>query len=292
MMKRVFVMIIVAVMSGSLAGGAIPTLSIYDIQYTTQPDGSSNYDAQQVNCKGGIVIHKWGGGRQRVVLYDPNNPTGWGGILVKGATSTTPFDTVNLGDWVALDSITIYEWNNKSRGNTILYLDSSSVVCILSTGNSLPEPLVVDVNDVAVIYDPVYQTCSVTDHRADKYEGMYIQVRNITVGDVNVGKALDNYSLYSDGDPNIYCWASDYMNKDNSSGLTHLPVVQTGQHFCSVSGILEQYTDTANGWDYYQILTTKNDDLQITQQGDLDGDCDVDFLDLAILSRYWLVGTK
>jgi len=30
----------------------------------------------------------------------------------------------------------------------------------------------------------------------------------------------------------------------------------------------------------------------IEQPGDLDDDCDVDMADLAILAKYWLVGTK
>ena len=290
MIKRMFAMFFVVTISCLSASGT--TLSIYQIQYTTNPDGTSDWDTQRVNCTGGIVIHKWGGSRQRVILYDPNNPDGWGGILVKGDINTTPFDDVNLGDWVSLDSVTVYDWTNKSRGNTILYLDGTSTVNVLSTGNPLPDPLVVDVNDVAVVYDPVFETCYVTDHRAEKYESMYIQVRNVTVGDVNVGKDLDNYSLNMSLDPNIYCWASDYMNKDKPGSLDHLPIIQSGQHFCSVSGIFEQYSNVDFGWDYYQILTTKEDDLLIEQPGDLDEDCDVDFEDLAILSRYWLVGTK
>jgi hypothetical protein len=279
-------------MLSAVAVGDIPTLSIYQIQYTTNADGTSDWDEQKVNCKGGIVIHKWGGGRQRIVLYDPNNPDGWGGILVKGENNTTPFDSINLGDWVALESVMVYDWTNKSRGNTILYLDGTSTVSVLSTDNPLPEALVVDVNDVAVVYDPVVESCYVTDHRAEKYEAMYIQVRDVIVGDVNVGKDLDNYSLGMSEEPNIYCWASDYMNSDKPDGLDHLPIIESGQHFCSVSGIFEQYTNIDYDWDYYQVLTTKEDDFVIEQPGDLDGDCDVDMADLAILAQYWLVGTK
>jgi len=292
MVKKMFLVIIVSTMLSVSAGGDVPTLSIYQIQYTTNADGTSDWDTQKVNCEGGIVIHKWGGGRQRIVLYDPNNPDGWGGILVKGENNTTPFDGINLGDWVALESVTVYDWENKSRGNTILYLDGTSTVSVLSTDNPLPEPVVVDVNDVAVVYDPVVESCYVTDHRAEKYEAMYIQVRDITVGDIDVGKEPDNYSLNMSSDPNIYCWASDYMNEDKPSEAKYMSVVQPGQHFCSVSGIFEQYTNIDYYWDYYQVLTTKEDDFVIEQPGDLDGDCDVDMADLAILAQYWLVGTK
>jgi hypothetical protein len=266
----------------------LPTLSIHTIQYTTNTDGTSDWDTQQVNCLGGIVIHKWGGGRQRIVLYDPNDPDGWGGILVKGENNTTPFDSVNLGDWVSLDSVTVHDWQNKSRGNTILYLDGTSMISVLSTGNPLPEPVVVDVNDAAVVYDPVYETCYVTDHRAEKYEAMYIQVRVVTVGDVNVGKDEDNYSLNKIDDPNVYCWAADYMNIDNPDDKTPHPIVESGLELCSVSGILEQYTNLSYGWDYYQLLTTKLDDFVIEQTADLDGDCSVDFADFSIFAEHWL----
>ena len=290
-MKRIFAVIMCVGIFCLTASGT--TLSIYQIQYTTNADGSSNWVGQQINCSGGIVIQKWVGGKQRIVLYDPNNSTGWGGIYVKGDNGATPFNSVNIGDWICLNNVVVNE-GGSSRGNTDLLFSSStsSSYSILSTGNPLPKPLVVDVNEVSVIYNPQLQSCFVADHRADRYEGMYIQVRNISVGDVNVGKALDNYSLGTDADPNIYCWASDYMNIDKPAGLMHLPVVTNGQHFCSISGIFEQYTFNANGWDYYQILTTKLDDLQITQKGDIDGDCDVDFEDLAILAGNWLVGTK
>ncbi len=290
MVKKMFMMIIAVTMSSLAASDSIPTLSIYEIQHTENEDGSGYYDGRTINCTGGIVIHKWSRGKQRVILYDPNNADGWGGILAKGFG--TPFADANVGNWISIQNVLV-EDSEYTQGNTILSVDEYSTVTIEYENLPLPEPLVVDVNDVAVVYEPDYETCYVTDHRAEKYEGMYIQVRNVMVGDVNVGSHIDNYSLEDESDPNIYCWASDYMNIDKPPDPNkYLPIVQSGQHFCSVSGILEQYTKIDDGWDYYQILTTTIDDLQIEQEGDLDGDCDVDFDDFAILSRNWLIGTK
>ncbi len=289
MVKKMFMMIIVVTMSSLAASGSIPTLSIYEIQYTENEDGSGYYDGQTINCTGGIVIHKWSRGKQRVLLYDPNHPDGWGGILAKGFG--TPFADANVGDWISIQNVLV-EDSEYTQGNTILSVDEYSTVTIEYENLPLPEPLVVDVNDVAVVYDPDYETCYVTDHRAEKYEGMYIQVRNVTVGDVNVGSHNDNYSLEDESDPNIYCWASDYMNIDNPDDETPHPIIETGLYMCGLNGIFEQYTKESEGWDYYQILTTNVDDFVIKQEGDLDGDCDVDFADLAILSDNWLVGTK
>lgn len=267
-----------------------PNLSIYEIQYTENSDGSSYYDQQDVNCTGGIVIHKWSRGRERLILYDPNHPNGWGGILVKGPFDLTVFDDVNLGDWIKLDNVTIYEELNKARGNTTLFYEGYSSYTRLSTGNELPAPLVVGVNDIAVVYDDVSETCYVTDHRAEKYEAMYIQVRIVTIDDVGVGSHLDNYSLNKIDDPNIYCWASDYMNIDNPDDETPHPIVEAGLQLCSVSGILEQYTNLYEGWDYYQLLTTKQEDFQIERMADFDDNCDVDFLDFSVFARHWSEG--
>lgn len=269
-----------------------PNLSIYELQYTENSDGSSYYDQQYVNCNGGIVIHKYLGSRHRLVLYDPNYPDGWGGISVKGdfETNPMPFGEVQLGDWICLDNVFVDE-TGKARGNTdLIFKDISFYPPPISIGNSLPEPLVVDVNDIAVVYDPIEQTCYVTDHRAEKYEAMYLQVRVVTVGDVNVGKDKDNYSLASIEDPNIYCWASDYMNIDNPDDKTPHPIVESGLKLCSVSGILEQYTklSLSDGWDYYQLLTTKLEDFQVEQIADFDNNCGVDFADFSIFAGHWL----
>jgi len=266
-----------------------PNLSIYEIQYTEKEDGSSYYDGNTVDCLGGVVIHKYLDSRHKLVLYDPNNWDGWGGISVKGDfdTNPMPFNDVNLGNWIYLDDVLVDE-SGKARENTDLIFKSTSSYSKISIGNSLPEPLVVDVNDIAVVYDRIQETCYVTDHRAEKYEAMYIQVRGVTIGDVNVGKAHDNYSLNKIDDPNIYCWAADYMNIDNPDDETPHPIVETGLQLCSVSGILEQYTNLYEGWDYYQLLTTKQEDFQIERMADFDDNCDVDFLDFSTFAQHWV----
>jgi len=270
-----------------------PNLSIYEIQYTENEDGSSYCNQQDVNCTGGIVIHKYSKGMQRVFLYDPNHPDCWGGIQVR-ANLDSPLDDVNVGDWISLENVLVSDptFNEddpyKARGNTILFYDSFSSYVVSSRGNELPEPIWVDVNDIAVVYDNVNETCYVTDHRAEKYEAMYIQVRIVAINDVNVGSHLDNYSLEDNNGPNIYCWAADYMNIDNPDDETPHPIVESGLKLCSVSGILEQYTKLSDGWDYYQLLTTKLEDFQVEQIADFDNNCGVDFADFSIFAVHWL----
>ena len=195
--KVLFIMIAAVAFSGQVFAD-LPTLSIYQIQYSENADGSTYYNQQRVNCIGGIVIDLYLGTTQRLILYDPNNADGWGGILAK--SSLAQFADVNVGDWVSIENVLVDE-SSKARGNTILFLDASSTVTVHSSNLPLPEPILVDVNDIAVIYDPIEQTCFVTDHRAEKYEAMYLQVRVVTVGYMDVGKAHDNYSLVSNRGP-------------------------------------------------------------------------------------------
>jgi len=282
--KMTLVLVIYIATTVVVGAANAEALSIYDIQYVDvneHPDGNSPKEGQIVDCYGGIVVHKYPGWKPKIILYDPNNPDGWGGLVVKDFDNRRLYDYVSVGDWVSLTDTTVEEFN----GNTQLKFESQSGRD-KSSGNSLPEPLVVDVNDIAVVYDDVNEICYVTDHRAEKYEAMYIQVRNVTVGDYNdAGSHRDNYSLEDNNDPNIYCWASDYMNIDNPDDETPHPIVESGLELCSVSGILEQYTNLYDGWDYYQLLTTSTDSFTKT---DLDGDCDFDFVDFSVFAQHWL----
>jgi len=270
-------------------------LSIYEIQYTEDPNGNSYYDGNTVDCNGGVVIHKWSHGRERLILYDPNYPEGWGGIPVKGPYDSNVFEHVNLGNWVKLQNVLVSdpspdEYDEyKTRGNTTLFYEGYSSKTVLDTAYELPVPLVVSINEIAApIYDDDNDIWAVIDHNAEKYEAMYIEIIDITVGEMGFGKDSDNYELYMANDPNIYCWASDYMNIDNPDDETPHPIVESGLQLCSVSGILEQYTKLSDGWDYYQLLTTEVEDFETEQIADFDGDCDVDFADYSSFAGHWL----
>ena len=94
---------------------------------------------------------------------------------------------------------------------------------------------------------------------------MRLLVLDVTVTQMNLGKAVDNYDLVDAQDAHI--WASDYMNEEVEPSDYHR-FVNLGQHFCGLSGVFEQYTNMSNGWDYYQLLTMTSADLAI--RGDVD----------------------
>ncbi len=249
-------------------------LTICDIQYTTNSDGSSDYHNQVVDCAGGIVVGKWDGGAYPrimlqdpdcpAVLADPNCPQGWGGIQVKDWTWPYGlYDNVEIGDWVVLTNVQVVE----KVGGTFLYWDSVWHPEFTKTpGHPVPPLVEVSVSDIpAPIEGPPYEWY-VENHDAECYESVRIVVRDVTVNAMNLGQAQDNYSLRNPAQED--CWAADYMNENKVSWEKYHPFVGLDRHFCALAGIFEQYT--GGRFDYYQIVTLKTEDLAIC--GNLDCD--------------------
>ena len=277
---------IIIVATGSVNLAQANALSIHEIQYIDDANGVTPQNGNIVDCLGGIVTFKRSGGRPRLVLQDPNDPDGWGAIQVKGWSSDA-FDSVAIGDWVSLTNVLVEDF----QGTTFLQYQSENnpSLTIISTGNPLPRPVVVTVDEIAAPAEDI-NVWAVPDHNAERYEAMIIKVVEVSVATLGLGKAYDNYVLTSNADPNLTCWASDYMNTDKEKGLIYHPYIEAGERFCGIIGILEQYTGDSEGinYDYYQLLTRSSEDFVVDQVGDLDGDCDVDFVDFGILAGHWL----
>lgn len=233
--SKVFLILVVCCLAIVNAHAAV--LSIYDIQYTEDVSGSSDYDLQTVDCGGGIVINKWVGGSTKLTIYDPANPDGWGGIIAKSFGGE--FDSIQAGDWVSFDDVLVEE----RSGNTQLSYDTGTVVNVLSTGNSIPAAL--------DITDPAF---------SERYESMMVKVSDVEITQMDLGKYGDNYNLSNvSGD----YWAGDYMNIE--AGGRYHSYVSSGAAFASVSGIIEH--KISDDWDYYQMLTTGTGDFVVPEPG-------------------------
>ena len=281
-----FTIVIVAIILGSSGLVQSQALSIYEIQYTTDVNGTSPQNGNIVDCLGGIVIHKTLPPlRSRLTLYDPNYPNGWGGIMAKDLYSTGAFNDINVGDWVSFTNMEVEDF----KGTTFLQYKSETDpnFTIVSRDNPFPRPLLVTPDEIAAPVEDVNQWV-VADHNAEKYEAMLVKVVDVNVKDTGCGKAYDNYILESVLAPNSTSWASDYMNEEKD-GIYH-PYVQVGQNFCGVAGIIEQYTGEKYGiyYDYYQLLTTSTESFTIDQTADLNYDCVVDFVDYGFFAVHWL----
>jgi hypothetical protein len=262
-------------------------VTIPNIQYTESPDGASPYNGKVVDCAGGVVVARQPGSRPRLFVQDPNASDGWAAIQVKGWTSDA-FAAVNVGDWVRFQQIFVEEF----RGTTLLqYWDqnpdgSRPILEVVSHGRSLPRPLVVDADQIkAPEYRLQDDAWVVADYGAERFESMLLQVRDVAVLGQGMGKAQDNYGLGSFREPNdagALCWASDYLNPDRPKADLYLPPIQAGQRFRAVTGVLEQYTNLADGFDYYQLLTLSAESLVELCPADLDRDGDVDLQDYSL----------
>jgi len=268
--------------------GAEPN-TIYELQYTTDMAGVSDFDGQVVDCRGGVVTAKYDGFRPKFFIEDPNCPDGWGAIQVKDWLTGSPiFDAVAVGDWVSLRRVAVEEY----RGTTFLqcYGSNGPSVTVEASGVALPGPLEVEPNDIAAPVADGMGGYYVAEHSAERYESMRLVVRQVVVTAMDMGKARDNYRLERPGEPNEACWGADYMNVD-ASGLYHAAVLAsatTGRPFCRVEGVLEQYTNGSTGYDYYQLLPMSGGNLIVPPLGDLDDSCSVDLRDLSLFGGQWL----
>ena len=247
MSKHIGVLVLLSLMLiGRMSAARAVELSIHDIQSNTSDGDATVYNGQIHDVSGGIVTHVWQGFNDRVYLWDPAHPT-WGAIVVKDGEGGALANNVNLGDWVSFDSIYIDEY----RGTTFLQYRTSFAPDVTfsvdSTGNPVPGPSLLTVADLA--YPPGHAV-------TEPYESMIVTVQNVTVGQMDLGKAGDNYELLQGSD---IAWAADYMNVD--AGGPYDPRVTTGAEFLSLTGIVEQYTKVADDWDYYQVVTRSAADI-------------------------------
>ena len=154
-------------------------LTICDVQYTTEPDGSSPYDNQVIDCAGGIVVGKYEGTRPRIFLIDPNCPSetldadcpaGWGGIQVKDWTWPYElYDGVQAGDWVALTNVRVEE----HVGVTFLQYEPWEYAGYTRTpGYALPAPKIVSVSEMPAPLEYPGDEWHVENHDAECYESM------------------------------------------------------------------------------------------------------------------------
>jgi hypothetical protein len=134
-----------------------PTVSLYDIQYTTNPNGNSPYMNQYVNT-GGIVtaIYSYG------YYVQNSHATKWAAINVYDKAHKPA-----VGDSITMTGQVI-EYYNETE------IDSVKSVAVVSTGNqALTPPTVVGFDSI----------------QSEEYEGMLVKVKDATCLRYNIGAA-------------------------------------------------------------------------------------------------------
>ena len=109
-------------------------VSIYDIQYTTDPSGDSPYVGQTVTTQGIVTAFFYDGGNRYPFIQDGTGP--WSGLLLY-----KPDGFVNVGDLLEVtgDVSEYYGLTEIAEGTAT----------VLRTGNPLPAPQVLPSGDVS-----------------------------------------------------------------------------------------------------------------------------------------------
>lgn len=235
-----------------------PVLS--DVQYSPFGSGFSAFNGYEVTVSGVVTADTTdiegdnANISPQVYIQDGNQP--WSAIQIFG----TEADVLRRGD-----SVTVSGFVNENFGVTrIGNLTEGAAVTVHSSGNALPEPVIVSTDEVGDLSDGQLP--------AESYEGMLIKYQNITVADENAaGNAGPDEG--SGGNRNF----GEMLVVDKSGTETRLEM-QDGTHdyhnfwdasqesepirvtvedtFESISGILfYSFGD-------YKLVPRKNDDFQ------------------------------
>ena len=210
-MKRILSLLILAVFMLQL--GAV---SIYDIQYTTNP-GDGTYPSpmadQDVTIQG-IVTGAGYAGEKFFVCDLPEEGTGaWHGIYVY---NVDPEQAPSLGDIVEISG-TVSEYYGVTELGYV-------TVSVLSSGNAVPGPTSVSTLDLVV---PTF---------AEQYEGCFVAVSN-----VEVTEGQNDYGEWYIDDGTGECQVDDgffYLDE-----IDPPIVVSPGDTFGTIKGILDYSYD-------------------------------------------------
>jgi hypothetical protein len=180
--------------SVSVSSATVPLLSIYDIQFTESPTGDSDYLGESVltggivtgvkaNPNGGYFLQSGSGTWSGVFVFDPSNNT-----------------NVAIGDSITLGGLVEERFNNTQ-------ITSVTGFTKVSSGNPVPEPLVVTTSTIAT----------------EPYEGVMVSTveanctaapNNFGVWSINDGSGLLNVA------PDLYTHSPVVVNtKYNVTGV-------------------------------------------------------------------------
>jgi len=235
-------------------------ISIYDVQYSPFGSGYSAFNGYEVSVEGVVTTDttdiQGDGANISAQVYIQDGAGPWRAIQVFG----TEAEKLRRGDMVKATGIV-----NESFGITrIGTLDENAIIEVLSSGNPLPEPVVLSTVDI--------------DSKSDgslipeSYEGVLVKFENLTVTDANADGLVDGPDEGSGGSRNfgevlITDTSNVTMRMETQDGthsyhnfwdasLENAPNrISTGDTFESITGIL--FYSFSN----YKLDPRKDDDF-------------------------------
>lgn len=201
-----------------------PLTTIYEIQYTTEPSGDSPLKDQVITTKGIVTAVVSGKG-----YFIQEAAEAWKGIYVYDNTNTP-----TIGDEILLKAKVVEYYNLTELKETVKDGGVENYQ-VLSSGNTLPEPIIIDTDDMNEEYEGVLVKIENAICTRDDYEN------NHGMWGISSSDVLATNTLFTDD--NMYAYETPLKGN--------------------------KYTVTGIGdysFDEYKILPRSEDDIVVTQE--------------------------
>lgn len=165
-----------------------PTITPYDIQYTTDISGNSPYNGDVVTTSGIVTAIKYNNQsvQQGFCIQTSNNP--WCAVYFYHGSTTVP--TVNVGDNVTVTG-TVSEYNNMTE-----FVAPSLAVVVNSSSNTVPSPI----------------TVTTENAKSEQYESVLIQINNALCTGASTIIVSDGAFDFNDGSGALVVYKSMYQS--------------------------------------------------------------------------------
>lgn len=201
-------------------------LTIQDIQYSPYGSGFSAFNGYSVTVSGVVTADTSDFGT-RVYIQNGNDP--WSGIRVFGTNAYQ----LKKGDNVTVTGEVFENFSVTQIGT----LTNGAAVTVNSSGNAVPEPVVLSTGDIATVAGGTPD--------AEQYESMLIKYENVTVSAQSADGASNFGEIYvTDGSGDTRVELEDGNHPYNNGSTADLQdddpnfFVEAGNTFESISGIM------------------------------------------------------
>jgi hypothetical protein len=201
-------------------------LTIQDIQYSPYGSGFSAFNGYSVTVSGVVTADTSDFGT-RVYIQNGNDP--WSGIRVFGTNAYQ----LKKGDNVTVTGEVFENFSVTQIGT----LTNGAAVTVNSSGNAVPEPVVLSTGDIATVAGGTPD--------AEQYESMLIKYENLTVSAQSADGGSNFGEIYvTDGSGDTRVELEDGNHPYNNGSTADLQdddpnfFVETGNTFESISGIM------------------------------------------------------
>lgn len=201
-------------------------LTIQDIQYSPYGSGFSAFNGYSVTVSGVVTADTSDFGT-RVYIQNGNDP--WSGIRVFGTNAYQ----LKKGDNVTVTGEVFENFSVTQIGT----LTNGAAVTVNSSGNAVPEPVVLSTGDIATVAGGTPD--------AEQYESMLIKYENLTVSAQSADGGSNFGEIYvTDGSGDTRVELEDGNHPYNNGSTADLQdddpnfFVEAGNTFESISGIM------------------------------------------------------